>query len=80
MDIADKILKSSRFLFPEKAQLCELKEKRLTRDLQHGARNTVKHGSHRAALVMQSGVNSHTAGRIVDCNISHSCNSIIIQC
>ncbi|KAL0812443.1 hypothetical protein Bca101_068886 [Brassica carinata] len=34
----------------------------LTRDLQHGARSTVKHGSHRAAQVMQSDVNPHTIG------------------
>ena len=38
--------------------------------------------SHRAAQMMQSDVNPHTAGRIVGgriiCNISNSCNSIII--
>ena len=34
-----------------------------------GARNTVKHGSDRAAQVMQSGVNLHKAGRIVGCRI-----------
>ena len=73
----------SEFQFPEKTELYELKEKKLTRDLQHGARNTVKRGSDRAAHVMQSYVNSHTAGRIVGCrivcNIFHSCNSIIIE-
>ncbi|WZZ25649.1 hypothetical protein YC2023_009050 [Brassica napus] len=47
------------------------REKKLTRDLQHGARSTVKRGSHRAAQMMQSGVNPHTAGRIVGCKINH---------
>ncbi|KAL0729357.1 hypothetical protein Bca4012_025450 [Brassica carinata] len=52
----------SEFQFPEKAELCELREKRLSRDMQHDARSTVKQGSHWAAQVMQSGVNPHTAG------------------
>ncbi|WZZ44107.1 hypothetical protein YC2023_040366 [Brassica napus] len=55
----------SEFQSPEKAELCELKEKKLTRDLQHGARSTVKRGSDRAAQVVQLGVNPHTADRIV---------------
>ncbi|WZZ35494.1 hypothetical protein YC2023_018895 [Brassica napus] len=42
----------------------------LTRDLQHGTRSTVKRGSHRTAQVMQSGVNPHTASRIVGYRIT----------
>ena len=57
------------FRFPEKAELCKLKEEPLIRDLQHGARSTVKGGSDRTAQVMQSDVNLHNAGRIVDCRI-----------
>ena len=75
--------KRYKFQFSEKTELCELKEKRRTRDLQHSARSTVEHGSHRAVQVMQSDVNLHTAGKIVGCKIvctiSHSCNSIIIH-
>ena len=54
---------------PEKAEFCKLREKRLTRDLQHGARSTVKRRSHKTAQMMQSGVNPHTTGRIVNCRI-----------
>ena len=68
---------------PKECGIMRIKEKKmLTRDLKHGARNTVKRGSHRTAQVMQSDVNPRTTGRIVGCiivcNISHSCNSIII--
>lgn len=60
-----------------------IKKKRFTRDLQHGTKNTVKRGFHRAVQVMQSDVNPYTAGRIagykIVFNISHSYNSIIIQ-
>ncbi|CAN6890530.1 unnamed protein product [Brassica oleracea var. botrytis] len=41
----------------------------LTRDLQHGARSTVKRGSHRTAQVMQSDVNPHTSGSITSSQI-----------
>ena len=48
----------------------------LTRDLQHGTKNTFKRGSDRAAHVMQLDVNPNKVGRIVGCrivcNISHS--------
>lgn len=73
----------SGFQISENAKFCELREKKLTRDLQYGARNIGKHGSHMAAQMIQSVVNSHTADRIVDCkivcNIFRNCNSIIIQ-
>ncbi|WZZ17804.1 hypothetical protein YC2023_110893 [Brassica napus] len=59
----------SEFQFLENAELCELKKKMLTRDLQHGTRNTVKRGSDRVAQVIQSGVNPRTTGRIVGCRI-----------
>ena len=54
-----------RFQISEKTELCELREKIFTRDLQHGGRSTVKRGSHRTAQVMLSVVNSYMAGRIV---------------
>ena len=65
-------------------ELCELKEKKLTRYLQHDTNSTVKHEFHRPAHVMQLCVNIHMTYRIVGCriicNIFHSCNTIIIQC
>ena len=64
----------------EKAELCELKEKILTRNLQHDTKSTVKRESDKTAQVMQSNVNFHTAGKIVECrivcNISYNYNSI----
>lgn len=68
----------SEFQFLEKAELCELKEKILTKYLQHGARNTVKRGFHKAAQVIQSSMNLRIVGYKIVCNIFHSCNSIII--
>lgn len=57
---------------PGEAGLCKLNEKRLTRNLQHGARSTVKHEFYRAAQVMQSCVNLFTAGRIIGCRIVYN--------
>ncbi|WZZ78688.1 hypothetical protein YC2023_099260 [Brassica napus] len=62
----------SGFRLPEKAELCELMEKMLTRDLQHGASSTFKRGSDRAAQVMQLDVNHNKTGRIVGCRIVSS--------
>ena len=60
----------SEFQFLENAELCELKEKNLTKYLQHDARNTVKGESDRTIQVMQSDVNPHMAERIVDGRIN----------
>ena len=70
---------------PEEDGIMQIKErKRLTRDLQHGTRSIVKRGSHKVVQMMHSGVNPRMTKKIVGCKIvctiSHSCNSVIIQC
>lgn len=55
----------SRFQFPEKAKLCELREKRLIRDLQPGTKSTVKREFYRTTQVTQSSVNPHITDIIV---------------
>ena len=47
-------------------------EKRLTKDLQQGAMNTVKHGSGSTAQMMQLCANPHKTGRIVGCRIVYN--------
>ena len=71
---------------PGEDELCRKLEKMLTRDLQHGAKSTVRIESHRAGLlrVIQSCVNPHKACRVFGYNIVYVmfliiCNSIINQ-
>ncbi|KAL0723208.1 hypothetical protein Bca4012_037807 [Brassica carinata] len=53
----------------------------IRRDLQHDARSTIKRGSHRAAQVMQSGVNLHTAGRIAEqADVRHNLKGPSSEC
>lgn len=47
-------------------------KKRLTRDLHHGTKSTVKRGSHKTTQVMQSCVNPYKTGKIVGCKIVYS--------
>ena len=58
--------------------------KNIYKNLQYGARCTVRIGSHRTGQSVQSDMNLHKAGKLVGCNIVYVmiliiCNSIITR-